>query len=374
MLTVVVLGVLLSLLTPIPTPVSTPPSSTTVSPPSPSPSLAQQPVFHPPQQSTVEKPFTSWKNWLDHKFSVNSNGFLRTPYQTISKWFVGQHDIGIPVEQTNEDSYLVHSQLQEDSRSQFYAPFSAVADFFGGISHGIGRMYHAWNELYLMPESRLEVNHQLNLSAENNSLPLMDQPLESQSPIGFVTDFITNALASGMEKLMESCDFILHKSVQVLFVLGLARYVFLHRRKLLYDAQRSYEEAVNVWNRTVQYHAVQADVYQRRALFLEGLPRSLPSQACTICIDDDNAEAAVTLNCNHEFHLHCILKWSQCNGHACPVCRAPFEPDTEVITPEMTARNHHALSRTLEVCQIESLKFWSSFVMLIIASLVAVII
>lgn len=40
---------------------------------------------------------------------------------------------------------------------------------------------------------------------------------------------------------------------------------------------------------------------------------------CPICLED---EPNMTLNCNHQFHKHCVDTWIIMGGPSCPMCRA----------------------------------------------------
>jgi len=51
-----------------------------------------------------------------------------------------------------------------------------------------------------------------------------------------------------------------------------------------------------------------------------------PREECAICLEELNAKATVTLDCNHSYHGSCICTWLRRNP-ACPVCRAL--PDTD---------------------------------------------
>ena len=52
---------------------------------------------------------------------------------------------------------------------------------------------------------------------------------------------------------------------------------------------------------------------------------------CAICLDDMELTQTFSYNCCHEFHSHCIDKWTK----GCPCCRAPSsrvrDPDEEIL-------------------------------------------
>ena len=48
---------------------------------------------------------------------------------------------------------------------------------------------------------------------------------------------------------------------------------------------------------------------------------------CAICCDNFSVkEEIIKLNCNHMFHVKCILQWNK----TCPYCRQPFQIESEI--------------------------------------------
>ena len=50
---------------------------------------------------------------------------------------------------------------------------------------------------------------------------------------------------------------------------------------------------------------------------------NLPIELCTICLSTlDNDNETYTLECNHSFHMKCIMKWFRCDNSSgnCPLC------------------------------------------------------
>ncbi|OMJ26415.1 putative RING finger protein [Smittium culicis] len=72
-----------------------------------------------------------------------------------------------------------------------------------------------------------------------------------------------------------------------------------------------------------------------------------PKKECGICMDEyAESDTAIVLECHHEFHEDCILKWLRVNG-TCPICRILIgdkpEPDNanmEVDSPANNSNNH----------------------------------
>jgi hypothetical protein len=48
--------------------------------------------------------------------------------------------------------------------------------------------------------------------------------------------------------------------------------------------------------------------------------KSENTQNCSICYDSAVGESIVTLPCNHDFHMSCIIPWLRSNT-TCPLCR-----------------------------------------------------
>ncbi|KAH9567735.1 hypothetical protein CY35_03G040600 [Sphagnum magellanicum] len=68
------------------------------------------------------------------------------------------------------------------------------------------------------------------------------------------------------------------------------------------------------------------------AAFVEGGVQDACDDACSICLESfcDEDPATVT-NCRHEYHLQCILEWSQ-RSKECPMCWQPLslkDPDSQ---------------------------------------------
>ena len=50
---------------------------------------------------------------------------------------------------------------------------------------------------------------------------------------------------------------------------------------------------------------------------------NVPIELCTICLSTlDNDNETYTLECNHSFHMKCIMKWFRCDNSSgnCPLC------------------------------------------------------
>lgn len=53
---------------------------------------------------------------------------------------------------------------------------------------------------------------------------------------------------------------------------------------------------------------------------------------CTICLESKRwFHETRKLKCNHNFHMHCIQKWSHINK-TCPICRIKILPQKPVNT------------------------------------------
>ncbi|XP_027366188.1 E3 ubiquitin-protein ligase RHF2A-like isoform X2 [Abrus precatorius] len=60
------------------------------------------------------------------------------------------------------------------------------------------------------------------------------------------------------------------------------------------------------------------------AAFVEGGIQEACDDACSICLEDFcKSDPATVTNCNHEFHLQCILEWCQ-RSSQCPMCWQPI--------------------------------------------------
>ncbi|KAG6557979.1 hypothetical protein Mapa_000158 [Marchantia paleacea] len=70
------------------------------------------------------------------------------------------------------------------------------------------------------------------------------------------------------------------------------------------------------------------------AAFVEGGVQDACDDACSICLENfcENDPATIT-NCKHEYHLQCILEWSQ-RSKECPMCWQPLslkDPDSQAL-------------------------------------------
>jgi E3 ubiquitin-protein ligase RHF len=82
------------------------------------------------------------------------------------------------------------------------------------------------------------------------------------------------------------------------------------------------------------------------AAFVEGGVQDACDDACSICLESfsDDDPATVT-NCKHEYHLQCILEWSQ-RSKECPMCWQPLslkDPDNQDLLAAVA--NERALRR-----------------------------
>ncbi|CAK9868516.1 unnamed protein product [Sphagnum jensenii] len=80
--------------------------------------------------------------------------------------------------------------------------------------------------------------------------------------------------------------------------------------------------------------------------FVEGGVQDACDDACSICLESfcDDDPATVT-NCKHEYHLQCILEWSQ-RSKECPMCWQPLslkDPDNQDLLAAVA--NERALRR-----------------------------
>ena len=67
-----------------------------------------------------------------------------------------------------------------------------------------------------------------------------------------------------------------------------------------------------------------------RALQPKPLRATLPD-VCSICLSAMRAgQAALTLECKHDFHAKCITEWLTKCSHVCPSCSAPVLPAEEL--------------------------------------------
>ena len=57
--------------------------------------------------------------------------------------------------------------------------------------------------------------------------------------------------------------------------------------------------------------------------FFENLKTYKEGCECSICLNKINKITFFKTNCNHNFHLKCIVKWRQINN-TCPICRGLF--------------------------------------------------
>lgn len=74
-----------------------------------------------------------------------------------------------------------------------------------------------------------------------------------------------------------------------------------------------------------------AFAWKRKAQkFLKQITREFSSDECCIC--HDCLIEYISLDCNHCFHLHCLLKWLRNNG-TCPICRSEISNGlTKIMT------------------------------------------
>eukprot|EP00246_Nothoceros_aenigmaticus_P007990 TRINITY_DN2241_c0_g1_i2.p1 TRINITY_DN2241_c0_g1~~TRINITY_DN2241_c0_g1_i2.p1 ORF type:complete len:401 (-),score=60.56 TRINITY_DN2241_c0_g1_i2:447-1649(-) len=90
------------------------------------------------------------------------------------------------------------------------------------------------------------------------------------------------------------------------------------------------------------------------AQFVEGGVQEACEDACSICLETycDDDPATVT-SCKHEYHLQCILEWSQ-RSKECPMCWQPLslkDPDSQellaAVEQERALRRNRAQQPTL---------------------------
>lgn len=75
---------------------------------------------------------------------------------------------------------------------------------------------------------------------------------------------------------------------------------------------------------------------------------------CSICIDTEDFEKFITLDCGHCFHELCIDKWSKQNS--CPVCRKPIDSKKPILSLKLDTETEDRLMAMEEhKAQLESL-------------------
>ena len=53
---------------------------------------------------------------------------------------------------------------------------------------------------------------------------------------------------------------------------------------------------------------------------------------CAICYDDTSKHQCTKLDCNHEFHSHCIVEWFRRGNSTCPYCISTGKKESETRT------------------------------------------
>ena len=59
-------------------------------------------------------------------------------------------------------------------------------------------------------------------------------------------------------------------------------------------------------------------------------------ELCSICFSQLTGEDSHTLECEHKFHTHCILKWFRSKQDTCPLCRE--HPLVRLKAPDVVPR------------------------------------
>jgi hypothetical protein len=75
------------------------------------------------------------------------------------------------------------------------------------------------------------------------------------------------------------------------------------------------------WFISLSYRRVRVDVVHQCMETRAAKRRRLAADRCPICLQEE--PSARPVDCEHMFHLHCLLQW--CNEeNSCPVCRNFF--------------------------------------------------